>query len=74
MHHIEITRYLSETKFIKRYEILSFAKNMSKNIDKNIRKNLSSKYSQKLLGHVKKYTIDALKTISKRPMKNRRSN
>ena len=33
--------------FLKGYEFLSFAKNMSKNISKNIRKNLSVKYSQK---------------------------
>ena len=33
--------------FLKSYEFLSFAKNMSKNISKNIRKNLSVKYSQK---------------------------
>ena len=47
--------------FIKGYGFLSFAPNMGKNISKN----LSGKYSQKLLGHTKQSTTDALKTISK---------
>ena len=33
--------------FVKGYEFLSFAKNMSKNIGESISKNLSNKYSQK---------------------------
>ena len=39
--------------FVKGYEFLSFAKNMSKNIGKNKSKNLSGKYSHKLLDHAK---------------------
>ena len=39
--------------FVKGYEFLSFAKNMSKNIGKNKSKNLSGKYSLKLLDHAK---------------------
>ena len=35
---------------------------MGKNIGKCISKNLSGKYSQKRLDHVKKSTIDAIKT------------
>ena len=42
-----------ERIFVKGYEFLSFAKNMSKNIGKNKSKNLSGKYSQKLLDHAK---------------------
>ena len=33
---------------------------------RNIGKNLSNKYSQKRLGSPKKFTIDAIKTVSKR--------
>ena len=50
---------------MKGYQFLSFAKNMGKNIGKCISKNLSGKYSQKLLDHVKKSAIDAIKTASK---------
>ena len=53
-------------KFVKGYELLSFAKNMGKNIGKNISRNLSGKYSQKLLDYAKKSAIDAPKTSSKR--------
>ena len=52
--------------FAKGYGFMSFAKNMGKNIGKNISKNVSGKYSQKLLGHAKQLTTDALKTTSKR--------
>ena len=44
--------------YLKRYEFLSFAKNMGKS--------LSNKYDQKLLDSAKKYTTDAIKTASKR--------
>ena len=37
-----------------------------KNVGKNVSKNLRSKYSQKLLDHAEQFTIDALKTASKR--------
>ena len=50
-------RYSAEAKdrtYVKRYEFLSLAKNMSKN--------LSSKYDQKLLDNAKKSTTDATKT------------
>ena len=36
---------LRDKVFVKRYGILSFAKNMGKNIGKNINRNLSRKYS-----------------------------
>ena len=53
--------------YVKGYEFLSFAKNMSKS--------LSNKYSQKLLGSAKTSTTDAIKTSPKRVIqKNRRSN
>ena len=61
-------RYLVQPRdriFLKGYEFLSFAKNMSKNIGKNISKTLSGKYSQKFLDQAKKSAIDALKTSSK---------
>ena len=41
-------------------------KSTGKSIGKNISNNLSGKYSQKRLGHVKKFAIDPLKTSSKR--------
>ena len=44
--------------YVKRYGLLSFAKNMGKH--------LSNKYSQKLLDTGKKSTTDAIKTVSKR--------
>ena len=40
-----------ESKFVKGYGFLSFAKNMGKNIGKNISQKLSCKYSQKLLDY-----------------------
>ena len=55
--------------FVKGYGILSFTENMGKNTAKNLYKNLSGLYSQKILGHVKRYTTDALKTTSKRAIK-----
>ena len=57
---------LGDQIFVKRYEFLSFAKNMSKNIGKNISKNLKCKYSHTFLDHVKKSATDTLKTASKR--------
>ena len=50
-------------KFVKDYEVLSFARNI---VGKNINKNLSSKYSQKLLDHTKQSATDALETTSKK--------
>ena len=44
--------------YVKRYGLLSFAKNMGKH--------LSNKYSHKLLDTGKKSTTDAIKTVSKR--------
>ena len=44
--------------YLKEYGFLSFAKNMGKS--------LSNKYGQKLLDCAKKYTTDAIKTVSKR--------
>ena len=41
---------------VKRYGLLSFAKNMGKN--------LSNKYGQKLLDSAKQSTADAIKTAS----------
>ena len=54
-------RYSIETRdriYVKRYGLLSFAK--------NIRKSLSNNYSQKLLNSTKKSTTDAIITASKR--------
>ena len=51
--------------FVKGYEFLSFAKNMSKNTDKNTSENLSGKCHQNLPDHAKQSAIDALKTASK---------
>ena len=52
-------RYSIEPRiYVKGYELLSFAKNMSKG--------LSNKYGQKLLVSAKKSTTDAIKTASKR--------
>ena len=44
--------------YVKRYEFLSFAK--------NIGRSLSNKYGKKLLDSAKKSTTDAIKTASKR--------
>ena len=44
---------------------------MDKNIGKNRSKKLSSKYNEKLLDHAKQPATDALKTISKRLIKER---
>ena len=51
-----MTHYSVQPKdriFVKGYEFLPFAKNMSKNIRKDISKKLSSKYSQKFIDHAK---------------------
>ena len=50
----------------KRFEFLSFAKNMGKNIGKNISKSLNTKCSQKPLDHAKQFATDAFKTSSKK--------
>ena len=58
---IKKIRYSIEPRhriYVKRYEFLSFAKNMGKS--------LSNKYSQKRLDSAKKSTTDAIKTASKR--------
>ena len=47
---------------------------MGKNICKNISTNLSGKYNQKRLDHAKKSATDALKSSSKRVIKNSTSN
>ena len=47
-----------DTKRLKGYGFLSFAKNMGKN--------LSNKYGQKILDSDKKSTTDTIKTASKR--------
>ena len=53
--------------FVKSYELLSAAKNMSKNIGKNISESLSGKYSQYKYSfdHAKQSAADALKTSTK---------
>ena len=53
--------------FVKSYELLSAAKNMSKNIGKNISESLSGKYSQYKYSfdHAKQSATDALKTSTK---------
>ena len=56
--------------FAKGYRFLSLAKNMSKNFGKKISKNVSSKYSQNILDHAKNFATDALKTSSKRAIRN----
>ena len=64
-----MTRYSVQPRdriFLKRYEFLSFARNVGKNVGKNISKNQSNKQSQKLLDHGKQSATDALKTGSKK--------
>ena len=56
----------SSALFVKGYEFLSFAKNISKNIGKNISKNFSGKCIQRRLDHPKQSITDALGTILKR--------
>ena len=61
-------KYSIETKegiYVKRYGLLSIAKNMGMHATK-VAKNLSGKYGQKLLDSVKKSTTDAIKIASKR--------
>ena len=55
---MDVPGTLRAAGYVKRYEFLSFAKNM--------RKHLSNKYSQKRLNNAKKSTTDAIKTASKR--------
>ena len=55
--------------FVKGYELLSFAKNMSKNISNNTSKNISINYNQKLLHHAEQSATDALTITSKRVIK-----
>ena len=67
-------RYLiefRERRYVKGYELLSFAKNIGKNIGKNV----SCKYSQKLVDSAKNSATDAIKIASKRAIqKNSTSN
>ena len=61
-------RYSIESRdriYVKGYEFLSFAENMSRHANK-VAKSLSNKYSQKLLGNAKKSTADVIKRASKR--------
>ena len=61
-------RYSAEYRdriYVKGYGFLSFAKNMCTHATK-VAKNLSNKYGQKLLDSAKKFTMDAIKTASKR--------
>ena len=72
-----MTRYSTEPRdlvFVKSYGFLSFTKIISKNIGENISTKLNAKYSQKLLDRVKQSATNELKTASKRPIKNSRSN
>ena len=62
-----IQRYLIQPIdkiFVKDWEFLPFARNMSKNVGKNVGKNLSSKYSQKIFDYAKHYGTAALKAAS----------
>ena len=47
-----------DRRYVKGYEVLSFAKNIGRNI--------SNKYSQNLVDSAKKFATDAIKTASKR--------
>ena len=47
-----------DRRYVKGYEVLSFAKNIGRNI--------SNKYSQNLVDSAKKSATDAIKTASKR--------
>ena len=51
-----------EGRYVKGYGFLSFAKNIGKNI--------SNEYGQKLLDTARKSATDAIKTASKRAIKN----
>ena len=51
-----------DTRYVKGYGFLFFAKNIGKNIGQNI----SNKYSQKLLDKANKSATDAIKTASKK--------
>ena len=59
-------RYSVKTRdqiFVKGYEFLFFAKNMSKNIGKDLTKNLIGKYSQKRYDHANNLTQMPLKLL-----------
>ena len=51
--------------YIKHYEFLSFAKNISENATK-VGENMRNKYSQKILDSAKKFGADSIKTASER--------
>ena len=51
--------------YVKDYGFSSFAENIGANATK-VAKSMSNKYSPKLLDSTKKYTTDAIKTVSKR--------
>ena len=55
--------------YVKSYGFLSFAKNIGMHATK-VAKNMNNKYSQKLLDSAKKSATDAIKTTSKRAIKN----
>ena len=54
-----------ERRHVKRYDFLSFARNIGKHATK-VAKNMSNKYRQKLVDTAKKSATDAIKTASKR--------
>ena len=54
--------------YVKGYGFLSFAKNIGTHATK-VAKSMNIKYSQKRLDSATKYTIDAIKTASKRAIK-----
>ena len=64
-----MTHYLIESEdfiFVKICGVLSFSKNMHKNIGKNISKEFSGTFIQNPLDHTNKTPTDALKTFSKK--------
>ena len=65
LYSIELRDWL----FLKDYELLSFAKNISKNLGEKISKNFSGKNSQKLIDLVKKSAAKAIKTLQKKHFK-----
>ena len=56
---------LRESKYVKGYGFLSFARKIGTHVAK-VAKNMSNKYSQKLVDKAKKSATDAIKTASKR--------
>ena len=56
-------------RFVKSYQFLYFAENMSKNIGKDKSKNLSGKYNQKPLDNAKQSAQMRLKLLQKKQFK-----